>query len=47
MRENCNSPSTVTTDADAFLNMLQDFSAMGAAMRRVMTTALINPQVYD
>ncbi|XP_059475456.1 E3 ubiquitin-protein ligase Ubr3-like [Neocloeon triangulifer] len=33
-------------DADAFLTMLHDFSAMGAAMRKVMTGALTNPQVY-
>lgn len=45
MRENCNSPSTVTADADAFLNMFDDFSSMGAAMRRVMTRAITDPQV--
>uniref|UniRef100_A0A1B6CS83 E3 ubiquitin-protein ligase n=1 Tax=Clastoptera arizonana TaxID=38151 RepID=A0A1B6CS83_9HEMI len=33
-------------DADSFLTMLHDLSAMGAAMRRVMTTALTNPQLY-
>lgn len=33
-------------DADRFLTMLHDFSAMGAAMRRVMTGALTNPQIY-
>lgn len=33
-------------DADAFLTMLHDLSAMGAAMRRVMTGALTNPQIY-
>ncbi|CAH1395459.1 unnamed protein product [Nezara viridula] len=33
-------------DADPFLTMLHDLSAMGAAMRRVMTGALTNPQVY-
>ncbi|XP_069676263.1 E3 ubiquitin-protein ligase Ubr3 isoform X3 [Periplaneta americana] len=33
-------------DADSFLTMLHDFSAMGAAMRRVMTGALTNPQLY-
>lgn len=32
-------------DADPFLTMLHDLSAMGAAMRRVMTGALTNPQV--
>lgn len=26
--------------------MLHEFSAMGAAMRRVMTGALTNPQIY-
>ncbi|PSN42091.1 E3 ubiquitin-protein ligase UBR3 [Blattella germanica] len=33
-------------DADSFLSMLHDCSAMGAAMRRVMTGALTNPQIY-
>ncbi|XP_046390043.1 E3 ubiquitin-protein ligase Ubr3 isoform X2 [Ischnura elegans] len=33
-------------DADRFLTMLHDFSALGAAMRRVMTGALTNPQIY-
>nr|CAD7463452.1 unnamed protein product [Timema tahoe] len=33
-------------EADQFLTMLHDFSAMGAAMRRVMTGALTNPQIY-
>ncbi|KAK7870457.1 hypothetical protein R5R35_000735 [Gryllus longicercus] len=33
-------------DADQFLTMLHDFSAMGAVMRRVMTGALTNPQIY-
>ncbi|XP_063233328.1 E3 ubiquitin-protein ligase Ubr3 [Bacillus rossius redtenbacheri] len=33
-------------DADAFLSMLNDFSAMGAAMRKVMTASFTNPQVY-
>ncbi|XP_049861948.1 E3 ubiquitin-protein ligase Ubr3 isoform X1 [Schistocerca gregaria] len=33
-------------DADLYLTMLHDFSAMGAAMRRVMTGALTNPQIY-
>ncbi|RZF49338.1 hypothetical protein LSTR_LSTR013626 [Laodelphax striatellus] len=33
-------------DADSFLSMLHDLSAMGAAMRRVMTSALTNPQIY-
>ncbi|XP_075237272.1 ubr3 ubiquitin ligase isoform X2 [Lycorma delicatula] len=33
-------------DADAFLTMLHDLSAMGAAMRHVMTGALTNPQIY-
>ena len=35
----------VIQDADAFLTMLNDLSAMGAAMRRVMTSALTNPSV--
>ncbi|XP_054287000.1 E3 ubiquitin-protein ligase Ubr3-like isoform X1 [Macrosteles quadrilineatus] len=33
-------------EADNFLTMLHEFSAMGAAMRRVMTAALTNPQLY-
>ena len=45
MRDYSTSPATVTNDADGFLSMLQDFSAMGAAMRRVMTRALTDPQV--
>ena len=32
-------------EADAFLNMLHELSEMGAAMRKVMTIALCNPQV--
>jgi hypothetical protein len=32
-------------EADTYLTMLHDFSAMGAAMRQVMTGALTNPQV--
>ncbi|EEB17463.1 ubiquitin ligase E3, putative [Pediculus humanus corporis] len=46
MRENSNSRRNDMGDADAFLAMLHDFSSMGAAMRRVMTTALIDPQIY-
>ncbi|XP_068083669.1 E3 ubiquitin-protein ligase Ubr3 isoform X2 [Anabrus simplex] len=33
-------------NADMFLSMLHEFSAMGAVMRRVMTGALTNPQIY-
>ncbi|XP_073970772.1 ubr3 ubiquitin ligase isoform X1 [Rhodnius prolixus] len=33
-------------DADAFLSMIHDLCAMGAAMRRVMTGALTNPAIY-
>jgi E3 ubiquitin-protein ligase UBR3 len=36
----------VIDEADSFLTMLHEFSAMGAAMRRVMTGALTNPQIY-
>ncbi len=32
-------------DADCFITMLHDYSGMGAAMRHVMTSALVNPQV--
>lgn len=33
-------------DADSFITMLHDFSGMGAAMRHVMSSALVNPQIY-
>ncbi|XP_017785571.1 PREDICTED: E3 ubiquitin-protein ligase UBR3 isoform X2 [Nicrophorus vespilloides] len=33
-------------DADAFITMLLDFNNMGGLMRRVMTSALTNPQMY-
>ncbi|KAJ8915976.1 hypothetical protein NQ315_016653, partial [Exocentrus adspersus] len=33
-------------DADAFITMLLDFNNMGGLMRRVMTSALTNPQKY-
>jgi E3 ubiquitin-protein ligase UBR3 len=36
----------VIDEADSFLTMLHEFSAMGAAMRGVMTGALTNPQIY-
>lgn len=32
--------------ADGFLTLLHTHSEMGAAMRDVMTRALINPQLY-
>ena len=32
-------------EADNFITMLHDYSGMGAAMRHVMTSALVNPQV--
>lgn len=32
-------------DADAFITMLLDFNNMGGLMRRVITSALTNPQV--
>lgn len=32
-------------EADAFITMLLDFNNMGGLMRRVMTSALTNPQV--
>lgn len=37
---------SVIAMADAFINMLHYHSEMGAAMRKVMTQALINPQLY-
>ncbi|XP_014242045.1 E3 ubiquitin-protein ligase Ubr3 isoform X2 [Cimex lectularius] len=33
-------------DADSFLTMLHDLSGLGAAMRRIMTSALTNPTIY-
>lgn len=33
-------------DADTYITMLLDFNNMGALMRRVMTSALTNPQQY-
>lgn len=33
-------------DADSFITMLLDFNNMGALMRKVITTALTNPQKY-
>lgn len=33
-------------DADAYLKMLLELNNMGAVMRRVITTALTNPQKY-
>jgi len=41
-----NRPQNVfLSDLDPFLGMLNDFSALGAAMRRVMTVSLINEKV--
>lgn len=34
------------TDLDPFLGMLHDLSALGAAMRRVMTVSLTNEKVH-
>lgn len=34
-------------DADAFITMLLDFNNMGGLMRRVITSALTNPQVNN
>ncbi|KAG8223713.1 hypothetical protein J437_LFUL004078 [Ladona fulva] len=33
-------------DSDQFISMLHNFSEMGAAMRKVMTVALTDPQIY-
>lgn len=51
LRENSKSGSTdaykgAIHDADAFITMLLDFNNMGGLMRRVMTSALTNPQVF-
>ena len=48
LRESNRSPGNTKTliqDADAFIMMLLDFNNMGGLMRRVMTSALTNPQV--
>lgn len=49
LRENSKIPGadkTAIQDADAFITMLLDFNNMGGLMRRVMTQALTNPQMY-
>ncbi|XP_044253038.1 E3 ubiquitin-protein ligase Ubr3 [Tribolium madens] len=45
LRENCHMKGPIQ-DADGFITMLVDFNNMGALMRRVMTSALTNPQKY-
>lgn len=50
LRENFKNSSPDTykggiQDADAFITMLLDFNNMGGLMRRVITSALTNPQV--
>ncbi|XP_034951822.1 E3 ubiquitin-protein ligase Ubr3 [Chelonus insularis] len=51
LRENCRvgSPDirSAIQDAEAYLMMILDFNQMGALMRRVMTSALTNPQKYS
>lgn len=37
--------NVLLTDLDSFLGMLHDLSALGAAMRRVMTVSLTNEKV--
>ncbi|XP_044728240.1 E3 ubiquitin-protein ligase Ubr3 [Chrysoperla carnea] len=44
--ENSESYRIAIQDADSFITMLLDFNNMGALMRRVITTALTNPQKY-
>lgn len=51
LRENgrsdaANAYKVAIQDADAFITMLLDFNNMGGLMRRVMTSALTNPQKY-
>ncbi|XP_025832184.1 E3 ubiquitin-protein ligase Ubr3 isoform X1 [Agrilus planipennis] len=47
LRENSgSSPDAYIQDADAFITMLLDFNNMGGLMRKVMTQALTNPQMY-
>ncbi|KAI4457311.1 ubiquitin ligase e3 alpha-related [Holotrichia oblita] len=49
LRENSKIPGadkTAIQDADSFITMLLDFNNMGGLMRRVMTQALTNPQMY-
>ncbi|KAJ3646681.1 hypothetical protein Zmor_024257 [Zophobas morio] len=45
LRENCHIKGPIQ-DADSYITMLVDFNNMGALMRRVMTSALTNPQIY-
>lgn len=45
MRQNYSKVNYDMEDADLFLNMLHNFSSMGAVMRRVMTSALIDSKV--
>ncbi|XP_076285643.1 ubr3 ubiquitin ligase isoform X1 [Lasioglossum baleicum] len=50
LRENCKARApdyrVAIQDADGYLTMLLDFNKMGTLMRRVMTSALTNPQKY-
>ncbi|RZC38221.1 hypothetical protein BDFB_003194, partial [Asbolus verrucosus] len=51
LRENCHmsmkdAQKGPIQDADGFITMLLDFNNMGGLMRRVMTSALTNPQKY-
>ncbi|XP_022907951.1 E3 ubiquitin-protein ligase Ubr3 [Onthophagus taurus] len=49
LRETSNAPAETRSpiqDADRFITMLIDFTNMGDLMRRVMTQALTNPQMY-
>lgn len=45
VHEDLDSSLAAVHQADDFLTMIHGFSAMGAAMRGVMTRAITNPQV--
>jgi len=43
--DNLDEQTLAVQEADSFVAMLHDYCGMGAAMRHVMTSALVNPQV--
>jgi len=44
--DNLDEQTLAVQEADSFVAMLHDYCGMGAAMRHVMTSALVNPQLY-
>ena len=45
--DNLDEQTLAVQEADSFVAMLHDYCGMGAAMRHVMTSALVNPQVKN